>query len=321
MENNHSCSEERDSFSSEGQNRNMPFKDAASAAQAAALSAEQASIAAREAAELSGQYSSESQRSSGHVSKYEMPHKYDSSESLGEYNDEDTQIGDKNQVDLHERFLRLKALTCGIEINRLVDDGQSEERFPQTISSEPKISDLSDEQSKKTQPGESESTSVSHMPDSVRTEENTYYDDERTRRGSHKASSYSHSSSFTGENEDVPKNNEHIADFGDIRTGEQYDTTSSRFLGNICEGKGHGKDPFVNNEGSMKEINCNKNTSVVFDDSGSDDENYMFDVGSHTENKSSSYFSPPSRKSSVNIFENSNAWSARKDEDDMRKPI
>ena len=77
MEVGHSYYEDESAFSSGRQGWNMEFKDATSAAQAAAESAERASIAARAAAELSSrgkitsQYSTESQESNICSSRYE----------------------------------------------------------------------------------------------------------------------------------------------------------------------------------------------------------------------------------------------------------
>ncbi|XP_057505477.1 uncharacterized protein LOC130788781 [Actinidia eriantha] len=77
MEVRHSYYEDESSFSSRRQGWNMEFTDATSAAQAAAESAERASMAARAAAELSSrgkitsQYSTESQKSNIYSSRYE----------------------------------------------------------------------------------------------------------------------------------------------------------------------------------------------------------------------------------------------------------
>ena len=72
MEFRHSYYEDESAFSSCGQGWNMEFKDATSAAQAAAESAERARMSARASAELSShgkitkQYSTESQKSLFH---------------------------------------------------------------------------------------------------------------------------------------------------------------------------------------------------------------------------------------------------------------
>ncbi|XP_057468196.1 uncharacterized protein LOC130757478 [Actinidia eriantha] len=77
MEVRHSYYEDESAFSSGRQGWNMEFKDATAAAQAAAESAERASMAARAAAELSSrgkitrQYSTESQKSNNYSSRYE----------------------------------------------------------------------------------------------------------------------------------------------------------------------------------------------------------------------------------------------------------
>ncbi|KAK9274926.1 hypothetical protein L1049_022181 [Liquidambar formosana] len=91
MEFRHSFSGDGNAFPSGGQNWNMEFKDATSAAQAAAESAERASMAARAAAELSSrgkitrQYSRESQKPSIYGFRDEDPGKYAGSELHGEH--------------------------------------------------------------------------------------------------------------------------------------------------------------------------------------------------------------------------------------------
>ncbi|XP_057968580.1 uncharacterized protein LOC131158043 [Malania oleifera] len=78
----HLSSGEKNVFAMDRQNWNMEFKDATSAAQVAAESAERASMAARAAAELSArgrisrQYSRESQKSSAYGLRDEEPGKY-----------------------------------------------------------------------------------------------------------------------------------------------------------------------------------------------------------------------------------------------------
>ncbi|KAI8553612.1 hypothetical protein RHMOL_Rhmol05G0029300 [Rhododendron molle] len=75
----HSYSGDENSFPSDRKHWNMEFKDATAAAQAAAESAERASMAARAAAELSsrGQYSTESHKSNVPSSRDEGPSKND----------------------------------------------------------------------------------------------------------------------------------------------------------------------------------------------------------------------------------------------------
>nr|CAN65610.1 hypothetical protein VITISV_006634 [Vitis vinifera] len=87
----HSYSENVNPLSPGRQNWNMEFKDATAAAQAAAESAERASMAARAAAELSSrgrvntQYSTESQKSSAFDSRDEGPGKFAGSKFQGEH--------------------------------------------------------------------------------------------------------------------------------------------------------------------------------------------------------------------------------------------
>ncbi|XVF34982.1 hypothetical protein REPUB_Repub18cG0105400 [Reevesia pubescens] len=91
MEFRNSYSGNESTFSSPRQHWNMEFKDATAAAQAAAESAERASMAARAAAELSSrgniphQYSMESQMSSSHGTRDDEPRKYTGSASQNEH--------------------------------------------------------------------------------------------------------------------------------------------------------------------------------------------------------------------------------------------
>ncbi|XP_016436058.1 uncharacterized protein LOC107762228 [Nicotiana tabacum] len=95
-------------FSVGRQNWNMEFKDATSAAQAAAVSAERASLAARAAAELSRftrQYSSESQRSEVQSSGGRGPGRYDTSSREQFHKDSSTSsLPDRNPRFQNERI-------------------------------------------------------------------------------------------------------------------------------------------------------------------------------------------------------------------------
>ncbi|XWS72143.1 hypothetical protein CRYUN_Cryun02cG0014900 [Craigia yunnanensis] len=91
MEFRNSYSGNESAFSSPRKHWSMEFKDATAAAQAAAESAERASVAARAAAELSSrgnisqQYSTESHMSSPHGMRNEEPRKYTGSASQNEH--------------------------------------------------------------------------------------------------------------------------------------------------------------------------------------------------------------------------------------------
>nr|GMD55823.1 dentin sialophosphoprotein-like [Ipomoea batatas] len=91
--------EVRKSFAEDGnfpldrKNWNMEFKDAASAARAAADSAEHASLAARAAAELSrvsGQYPTESQRAHADITRDKEKGNYSASKKMGEHTSKDS---------------------------------------------------------------------------------------------------------------------------------------------------------------------------------------------------------------------------------------
>lgn len=346
---------ERNTYSSGRQNWKMQFKDATSAAQAAAESAEQASMAARAAAELS-RYSFESQQSSGYVSKDEGPQNIARSKWQGEHvarapeNNAyhgrssamlDEHIVDKKQEELSgtsERFYgdaykgtdgysqsaSLKSTTASTDDSTLINDHQKIDRYPQMNSFEPKKSDLSGEGSDKNQFSEYVVESVSKLQAGVKSEDTTYVGDSRTRKQSSMVSSHSHSSSFSDDQEDVLRKNNSV---GYKRTEKQSSRISSRSHSNTSNDiheddlqKNYlGEDLFVN-EGSIfrntEEINSNEKATAVFDDSGSDDDNYKFDMEDYKEQESSSYFSPPIRKLPIDLVSNSTVWSPKQNLDE-----
>ncbi|OMO67343.1 O-methyltransferase, family 3 [Corchorus capsularis] len=117
MEFRNSYSGNESAFSSPRQHWNMEFKDATAAAQAAAESAELASMAARAAAELSSrenitrQNSTESRMSSAHGMRNDEPHQYTASASQNEHlarrpvaqGRNSQNYGDTDRKELHNR--------------------------------------------------------------------------------------------------------------------------------------------------------------------------------------------------------------------------
>ncbi|KAH7519168.1 hypothetical protein FEM48_Zijuj08G0007100 [Ziziphus jujuba var. spinosa] len=346
MEFKNSYPGDQNTYSSGRQNWKMQFKDAASAAQAAAESAEQASMAARAAAELS-RHSFESQQSSGYVSKDEgREHAVRAPENNAYHGRNsamhDEHIVDKKQEELsqmsemfygdaykgtdgYSRSASLKSTTASTDDNMLINDLHKIDRYPQKKLFEPKKSDLSGEGSDKNQFSEYLVEPASKLQDGVKSEDITYVGDSRTRKQSSIVSSHSHSSSFS-DDQDVLKKNNSYGYLEDMRTEKQSSRISSRSHSNTSNDiheddlkKNYlGEDLFVN-EGSIytntEEMNHNEKSTAVFDDSGSDDDNYKFDMEDYKEQESSSYFSPPSRKLPIELLANSTVWGPKQNLD------
>lgn len=360
MEFKHPSSGDRKAYSYGRQNINMQFKDAASAAQAAAESAEQASMAARAAAELSRQYSSESQKFSGYVKKDEGPQNNfshmgsqhnDSSQWQGvhiakapennayhgrnlTYKDHIVSKKQDEPSGMPENFNRdgyrsadgysqpdfSKSTTSSFDDNTLVNGFQTVGRYPQK-SSEPKKSELLGEGSKKKESSESVADSASKLQDSLKSEDIACVGGSRTRKQSSTVSFHSHSGSFSDNQEDVLNKEDYTGYFGDKRPEKETGKNSTYSYSNTTSEIYRGEDLFVD-EGSFyrntEEINSTEN-AAVFDDSDSDDDNCKFDVENYKKEESSSYFSPSSRKSSMDHLGSSTLWSPRQVPDEISK--
>lgn len=341
-------------FPSGGQNWNMEFTDATSAAQAAAESAERASMAARAAAELSRQYSSESQKSSRHVPKDERPQFYANSKLQRDHAAKDAEnnvlhgrnfgIREERIVDKEsgaaERFVRdtfrnddrynkessFKSSTTSIDDVRLVNNRPAVDRNSQRKSSEYDNSDFLNEVRKKKQSSDSDSTSVAKKLDSMKSEETAYFDEKVTRKQSSGISRHSHSSSFGDDQEDILRKNDNVAHYADMKT-ERHSSSSScsrssdsgDIHGDIFKRTIFTEDTFVHDERSTfrntSNINSNENTAV-FDDYCSDDDNDILDVGNYKEQETSLKFSSPGKESSKDLFADSTVWSPRRNTDE-----
>lgn len=315
-ESRHTYSGDGNAFSLGRKNWNMEFKDATAAAQAAAESAELASMAARAAAELASrsqvnsQYSTESHKSSAYGPSDEGSQKYAGSKLQGEHpakhpvnnaflERNSWRHGDKidrTEQDIlpgtAERFYRddrentdksswsasLKSTTDSIDNNPLVNSSQNTGRYSRKNSSELENSNSLGELSMKKQSSNSGLEIVNEPNDRMKSENVDYIEDARLRKQSSRASSHSHSSTFSDD-----------AD----------------------------QEPFVFDEGNIPRINEKTNSydnaAMVYDEYGSDD-----DVGNEFKGQESSlYFSSPGRKSQANLLENTNAWSSRKNIDEL----
>lgn len=319
-ESRHTYSGDGNAFSLGRQNWNMEFKDATAAAQAAAESAELASRAARAAAELSSrsqvnrQYSTESHKSSAYGPSDEGSRKYAGSKLQGEHlakrpvnNDfpernswrHDEQI-DRTEQDIlpgtAERFYRddhentdksswsasLKSTTDSIDNNPLVNCSQTTDRYSRKNSSELENSNSLGELSVKKQSSNSGLEIVNEPNDRMKSENVDNIGDVRIRKQSSRASSHSHSSTSSDD---------------------------------------AGQEPFGIDEGNIfsnKKTNSYDNAAMVFDEYGSDDDDYKFDVGNELKGQESSlHFSSPGIKLQANLLENTNAWSPRKNIDEI----
>ncbi|KAM5547459.1 putative secreted beta-glucosidase adg3 [Rosa sericea] len=251
-----------DQNSSGRQNWNMQFKDAASAAQAAAESAELAGMAARAAAELSRQYSSE------------MRNKSNQSASV-------------------------PTNTSSMNNDHLMNSLQTADLYPQKKSPERQRHDILDKVSMKRQSGNSEDMHASEMQAAIKPENIPYFGDIRSEKKFSRTSSPSNSSAGSDHQEDVLKEDDHINYFADLGTGKQSIRSSSpSHSGNFSNN--HENFASVSGEGSfVSDVNIHQSTigmnsegnaPLVFDDSGSDDDNYKGQ-------ESSLFFSSPARNS------------------------
>ncbi|XP_075643423.1 uncharacterized protein LOC142614732 isoform X3 [Castanea sativa] len=283
-----SYSGDGNAFSSSRQNWNMEFKDATAAAQAAAESAERASMAARAAAELSsrekftGQYSMESPKSSAYGLNREGSQKYAESKLQA----------DRYYRDDHKNTEK-STWSASVDNNPLVNVSQKTDRYTQRNSSELDNSDSVGEVSVKKQSSNNKVEFVSDLNDGMKSEKFDYVGDVRIRKQSSRASSHSHSSTSSDEHIDILNLNHQV-------------------LGNDADQDSPVIDE-VNIGTNDEETTSYDNAAVVFDGYGSDDNNYKFDEENEfTRQESSLFFSSPGRKSPVNLFENTNAWSPRR---------
>ncbi|KAL3036328.1 hypothetical protein AAZX31_01G003900 [Glycine max] len=312
------------SFPMNRQNWSMEFKDAASAAEAAAESAERASMAARAAAELSNrenmtrQYSSGSHSSSRSGLRDERSQEYtfhddknlstspvDASfhrSSSGMHNEQitateqDNLVGPPNEYyrNSHENVVRhaqSASLMPGSVFNDdkpFTDGSQMADIYQHNNSFGQKSSDLP-EMSIKTQAGRSEEDFVTDLYDDsdLNAENNYHFGDARTNRQSSKVSS-SHFITPTD-------------DHNDNLDLDDWNTRNKAV-----------EDPFVTDEVNTQRNNMEtssyNDTTVVFDDSGSEDDDHKFDVDKKYNGEGSSLFvSSPASKSQVDPFENTNS--------------
>ncbi|XP_008242434.1 PREDICTED: uncharacterized protein LOC103340768 [Prunus mume] len=143
---------------------------------------------------------------------------------------------------------------------------------------------------------------LSEMQKAKKPDNISYFGDMRSEEKSSRPASQSNSSFGSDDQEDVLRGNDHNSYSGDMRTGEQSARSHSRNSSNdhVNVSAGLGEDSFVGDANiyqSTKHMNSYGNAALVFDDSGSDDDKYKFDVEDFKGQESSFYFPSPDRNS------------------------
>ncbi|KAL2321368.1 hypothetical protein Fmac_030337 [Flemingia macrophylla] len=308
------------------QNWNMEFKDAASAAQAAAESAELASMAARAAAELSNRENMSRQYSSGsHTSisglRDERPPKYSFHEdkyiSAGSVDsnfhrnssqmhneqinarEQDNSVGAPNEYyrnshDSHENMVKhtqpnsLKSGSASGDSKSFTDGSQMADIYQHNNSFEQKNSDLH-EMSIKTQAGGTEDFVYDLHDDSDLNAENNYhFGDARTTSQSENDVSSHRAAPIDDHNNNLDLNGWKTIN----KSVEDLFVTDE-----------------VNTPRNLMKTSSYNDTSVVFDDSGSEDDDYKFNIDKKYSGEGSNlkFNSSPASKSQVDPFENTNS--------------
>ncbi|KAJ6381911.1 hypothetical protein OIU77_030546 [Salix suchowensis] len=301
------------------QNWNMEFKDATAAAQAAAESAERASMAARAAAELSSQgkitrqHSAESQKAFAFASRDAGPQNYTGSKLQGEDVDKDQirntvyqghsglhrEEREGNEEDelagLTKRFYNLKSPNkpsrpaSSKSSNSSVDDQTLIDDLPMSDRHSPKRSSELGESSVKLESRKSEVSFVSKLEDGMTSENVSCFEEARIRKQPSSVSSHSHSQTFSDDYNVFSNANQQ-------RTGEETDKEQR----------------------DAKRANSYDNDAMVFDDSASDKE-FKFDVeDEHNGQDYDSDFSSEGRKTSSHLFANTDAWGPMENIDEFQ---
>lgn len=300
------------------QNWNMEFKDATAAAQAAAESAERASMAARAAAELSNQeritrqHLAESRKAFAFASTDVGPQNYTGSKLQGEDVDKDQLSNNVHQrhpglhreeregneqddlAGLTKRFYNLKSpnkpsqSASSKSSNSFVDDYPLIDDLPMPDRLSQKRSSELGESSVKLESRESEVSFVSKLEDGMTSENVSHFDEARIRKQSSSVSSHSHPQTFSDDYNVFSNTNQQ-------RMGEETDKEQR----------------------DAKGANSYDN-AMVFDDSSSDKE-IKFDVeDEHNDQDHDSDFSSEGRKSSSHLLANTDAWGPMENMDEFQ---
>ncbi|XP_061352639.1 uncharacterized protein LOC133297491 isoform X2 [Gastrolobium bilobum] len=321
-------SENRSDFPMGRQNRKMEFKDAASAAQAAAESAERASMAARAAAELAElsnrenmtrQYSSGSHSSSGGGLTDEVPQEYAFHDEKHLSTGSVYSTFHRGRPGMHNEQISAR------EQHNLV--GTPNEYYRNSHENGGKHAQSASLMSGSSFGDEKPLTKSSQMADIYQhnnsfEQENSYLHEVSMK----KQASRTEEDFVTELHGDGDLNSENNYHFGDAWTNRQSRRASSSHL--ITPNDDH-NDNLTSNDWKMgnkaaedlfvtDEVNTQRNTvetssyndtSVLFDDSGSEEDDYKFDVDKKYKAEGSGLFvSSPGGKSQVDTFENKNSW-------------
>ncbi|XP_071722365.1 uncharacterized protein [Rutidosis leptorrhynchoides] len=307
----HSNSQGGDASTFRGENWNMEFKDATAAAQAAAESAERASMAAKAAAEIASrgnstrQHSTESCQSSAYGTRDENRHLHTSSTPQGGSRakvSKDDALPGRNPRMQHEKFRgdeENKARAA--ELTNLDGPSANMSGQPRSFKSSKgfvnehwvlKQSGSIDEVNTKKQPSGVEFNNKGN--DDEHSVDDHYFEEIKASRQSSRASSRSHSHSSTFDCAHVVSDETHhdldnpFADYNGLQVEETTHAAISH-----------------------------QNESVVFDYSESDDDQYKFDVLSeHKEHEFEYGFSSSGGKSP---FLDSGIHSLRQSNDEIKK--
>lgn len=312
-----SYSENRSSFPTGRQNWNMEFKDAASAAQAAAESADRAAMAAKAAAEFSNleninrQYSSGLHSSPGRGSRGEAPKAYPFHDDKHLSSSSVNSTMPKNSYELHNGLDNL----VGMANENYRNSNQNVVRHAQTASTTGGV--VGDD---KPFTHGSQITDTYHHNNLFKQESSDLYATSIKKQASRADEDFG-----TEHHSDDDMYTENNYDFGHAKTNvESGHSSSSRlFIPSDDHNDNLNSDDWtIGNKAAQNlfstEVNTPRNTtklssfndtSVVFDDSESDNDDYKFDADKKNNGSGSGLFlSSPSSKYQVDPLENTNSW-------------
>ncbi|XVF49046.1 hypothetical protein PTKIN_Ptkin03bG0237300 [Pterospermum kingtungense] len=343
-------------FSSPRQHWNMEFRDATAAAQAAAESAERASMAARAAAELSSrgnifqQNSTESQMSSGHGVREEEPWKYTGSASQTEHlarhpvntslhgrNSRNYEQTDSNEQ--HNQSEESENVYSNIARSNVKSTHSSFKSTAASFNEKPSVNnEISDAYSQrnsyegrqmehfadvsmKRNSGETGMQFVNELHD-LRTPQNVDHHEVRVREQSSYSSSHSQSHTFTDDHDVVSNLNWQKSEDDKRNSGESM----IRFVNELPDTKNSDVADYQEVGGFQRSTkgttDSYDNASAVFDDYGSDNDEDDFDL--EEEHKVREYgmnFSSPGHRSPTHPFTSTNSWRIEQDVESPENPI
>lgn len=356
----------RDSHSADGgtfspgkQNWNMEFKDATAAAQAAAESAERASMAARAAAQLAGrgdisrQHSTESYKSSSYGMRDEMPHKDAGSTSQ---NLQGAEFSSRANMSRQHSTESHKSASYGardeVPQNYAGPTGQRGHHRGDPVNTlrHESYSGMHHEQIESSKQNNLEGEvgnlySINKAADSPK-KSSSFKSSPSSFNGETSANELENADRYSRRNSSGKSQTEHLGDVNrksgssenihEVRIRKQPSNSSSRShsssFGNDRDDASNlfgqhtqndlSEGLFVNDSPTdIKETHPYDNASMAFDDSGSDDDGYNLDLDhGHKQHEYSSGFSPPGHQSSSHLSPTVNSWSDRQNVESPRNP-